>query len=191
MSERKTLTMYERCGLRFRWGKTSKSSISEKKRLQWYSMYDKWKHRDAEDRVKEIDPPLRTDTLYISIIQRETALGLTRVVISRLQQGSDSNMTRMNELASCPNQDTCCWRNDTFISNDQSLQFFHTYIYFLFLARCHAIKNIFMPSITLTDHTLFCGCGLYKAEQVKINDTGTQKQLWQSVSTAQEDIIGM
>lgn len=34
--------------------------------------YDKEKHRDIEDRVKEIDPSLRTDTLYISIIQRET-----------------------------------------------------------------------------------------------------------------------
>lgn len=52
--------------------KTSKSSISEEKRLQWFSRYDKGKHRDVEDRVKEIDPSLRTDTLYISIIQRET-----------------------------------------------------------------------------------------------------------------------
>lgn len=48
-----------------------------------------------------------------------------------------------------------------------------------------------MPSITLTDHTFLYGCGLYKAEQVKIKDTDTQKQLWQSVSTVQEDIIGM
>lgn len=67
-------------------------------------LYDKRKRRDVQGRVKEIDPSLRTDTLYISIIQRETALGLTRVVISRVQQSSDSNMTRMNELASCPDR---------------------------------------------------------------------------------------
>lgn len=49
-----------------------KSSFSKEMRLQWFSRYDKRKREDLEDRVKEIDPSLRTDTLHISIIQRET-----------------------------------------------------------------------------------------------------------------------
>lgn len=52
----------------------------------------------------KIDLSLCVDRLYNSIIQREadTALGLTGVDITRLQPGSDSNMTRMNGWASRP-----------------------------------------------------------------------------------------
>lgn len=56
-----------------------------------------------------------TPHFYHSEGDRQSLLGLTRVVITRLQRGSDSNMTRMNGLASYPNRDTCCWRNYTFI----------------------------------------------------------------------------
>lgn len=142
-----TLTMYERRGLRFRWGKISKFSFSEKKRLQRFSASDKRKRRDVRGRVKEIDPSLRTDTLYISIIQRETALGLTRVVISRVQQGSDSNMTRMNELASCPDEPVTRAAGEMIrlsVMIKAFSSFTHILFLFVVLTRCHAVpKHMF------------------------------------------------
>lgn len=94
--------------------KTSKLSVL--KDFSAFSRHDNGEHRDIEERVKEIDPSLLTDTLNISIIQRETdsVLALTRVVITRLQRSSDSDMTRMNGLASYPNKDMCCLKNDIY-----------------------------------------------------------------------------
>lgn len=103
---------------------------------------------------KLIRPSVQTLSTFLSFRGRQTTLGLTRVVITRLQREFDSNMTRMNGLASYPNQDTCCRKNDTFIcpiisfSHDQVvqfprpiiLQFFSTCI---FLPRYHAIKNLY------------------------------------------------
>lgn len=100
------------------------TNLSGEERLQWFWKYDRRKNRGIEDTLKEIDPSICTDTFYISIIQRQPALGLTRMVITRLQQNCDSTVTRMNRLSSHSNQNTCCQGNYIFT---HSIYFFHLY----------------------------------------------------------------
>ncbi|CAB1452638.1 unnamed protein product [Pleuronectes platessa] len=59
------------------------------------------RHRENLADVRKAHTPLP------SFRRRQTAFGLTGVVITRLPLGSDSNMTRMNGPTSYPNQDTC------------------------------------------------------------------------------------
>lgn len=59
---------------------------------------------------KLIRPSVQTHSTFLSLRKRRTVWGLTRVVITRLKPGSDSNMTRMNGPSNYPNQDTCSWK---------------------------------------------------------------------------------
>lgn len=77
-----------------------KSFTSGEERLQWFSKYDRRKNRGIEDMLKEIDPSVRTHSTFLSFRGRQTALGLTTVVITPLQHNCDSTVTRMNRLSS-------------------------------------------------------------------------------------------
>lgn len=60
--------------------------------------------RHTRDRVEKIDLSLCVDidSTILSFKERQSAPGLTGMDITRLQPGSDSDMTRMNGRASRP-----------------------------------------------------------------------------------------
>lgn len=93
--------------------------------------------------LKEIDPSVRTHSTFLSFRGRQTALGLTTVVITPLQHNCDSTVTRMNRLS----------------SHSKYLLSGKLYIYPLHLFLIYTLYNLYL--IIFSRKSLIASCGLY------------------------------